>query len=250
MIALITGASSGMGKDFALKLAKMGYDIIGVSRDGKRLDELKKDINTNFEAIELDLSAEQNCLKLYELVKDKDIEILINNAGFGVFGKFDETDLKKELNLIDVNIKAVHILTKLFLKDFKAKNKGKILNVASLASFCPGPLMATYYASKAYVYRLTRAIHAELKKDKSSVYMGVFCPGPVATNFNNVAGVKFAVKQLSSEYATMYALKKMFKGRSVIVPGLTFKMAHVLSKLLPDGLVAKVSGSIQNRKIK
>lgn len=159
------------------------------------------------------------------------------------------TDLNKELNLIDTNVKAVHILSKLFLKDMVEKNNGTILNVSSIASFAPGPLMAAYYASKAYVTRLTLSINTELKKKKSKVKIHLLCPGPVDTNFNNVAGVHFSLKPLSSKYVAKYTLKQIKKGRTMIIPGTMNKLIRILSKIIPEGLSAKVVYKNQTRKI-
>ena len=164
MKALITGASSGIGRDMARVLSDMGYDLILVARRKDKLEKLKKQLSTDVKIICLDVSSTYNCTKLYNKVKDEDIDILINNAGFGKFGEFNDIKLDDELDMIDVNIKAVHILTKLFLNDFVARNKGYILNVASSAAFQPGPLMATYYSTKAYVLHLTEAIYEELRK--------------------------------------------------------------------------------------
>ena len=174
MRALITGASSGIGRDMARELDKMGYDLILVARDINRLQEVKNSLKGNVEVIQMDLEIEENCKRLYGQAKD--IDILINNAGFGTFGGFTETDLDKELSLIDTNIKAVHILTKLYLKDMVERDSGHILNVASNAGFMPGPLMCAYYASKAYVVRLSEGIREELKKKKSRVKISLLCP--------------------------------------------------------------------------
>ena len=141
MRALITGASSGIGKDMARYLSKLGYDLIIVARNNEQLEQLKKELETNVEVIAMDLSNKENCYKLHEQVQN--IDILVNNAGFGEFGEFVETDLEKEISLIQTNITALHILTKLYLKDMVKENKGHILNVASIAGFMPGPLMAT-----------------------------------------------------------------------------------------------------------
>ena len=246
MWSLITGASSGIGRDMARYLSKLGYDLVIVARNKEALENLKNELNTNVEVIAMDLCDKENCYKLYEQAKD--IDILINNAGFGVFGHFVETDLDKEVSLIQTNIIAVHILTKLYLKDMVKKNKGHILNVASIAGFMPGPLMATYYASKNYVVSLTRAINKELKKSKSNVKMSLLCPGPVNTNFNNVANVRFKVKGLSSEYVAKYAVDKMLKGKLVIVPGLLIKIAKVLAKISPTAIVEEVSYHMQVSK--
>ncbi len=159
MRALITGASSGIGRDIAKELSQKGYDLILVARNLEKLNEVKEKLETNIETVSMDISNPENCKQLYE--KYKDIDILVNNAGFGDCGYFDKTNLEKELQMINTNIVAYHVLTKLYLKDMKAKNSGKILNVASIAGFMPGPLMATYYSTKAYVVRLSEAIREE-----------------------------------------------------------------------------------------
>lgn len=250
MKALITGASSGIGRDIAVVLSKKGYDLILVARNKKKLEYLKTKLKTNIKIISMDLSIEKNCFLLYDSVKYEKIDILINNAGYGVFGEFCKTDLKTELNMIDLNIKAVHILTKLFLKDFKKRNAGRILNVASSAAFLAGPLMASYYASKAYVLRLTQAIYEELKKEKSAVYVGVLCPGPVETNFNERANVNFSIKGLKSREVAHYAVKKMMEGQLVIIPGLTMKAAYFAEKLTPEKLLLKIAYHMQRKKEK
>ena len=193
MKALITGASSGIGLEMAKILNKEGYELILVAREKEKLQKVQELLGANVKIIVADLSNESKLKEIYVLCKNEKIDVLINNAGFGDFGKFDETDLTKELQMIDVNIKAVHVLTKLFLKDMKKRNYGYILNVASMAAFAPGPLMATYYSTKAYVLRLTTSIYEELRRDKSKVVVSCLCPGPVDTNFNNVANVNFSV---------------------------------------------------------
>lgn len=247
MKALITGASSGIGRDMAKVLSDMGYDLILVARRKKKLDELKKELTTKVTVISMDISSTYNCMKLYNKVKNEDIDIVINNAGFGIFGEFTETNLDTELDMIDTNIKAVHILTKLFLKDFKEKDSGYILNVASSAAFLSGPLMATYYATKGYILKLTEAIYEELRRDYSNVYVGALCPGPVNTEFNDVAKVKFAVKSLSSEYVAKYAIDQMFKRKLIIIPGFTTKFV-ALSKILPTKLLLRINYNIQRKK--
>lgn len=248
MKALITGASSGMGRDMANYLASFGYDLIVVSRDKKKLNELFNDLNVSVKKIEMDLSITDNCIKLHKMLKNENIDILINNAGFGDAGNFSETSLDKELSMIDLNIKAYHILTKLFLKDFIKRDYGRILNVASMAGFMPGPYMATYYATKNYVVSLSLAIYEELKKDNSNVKISIFCPGPVDTNFNNVANVKFNLKSLSSEYASKYAIDNMFKDKVIILPP-NMKLNHTLTKICPTDLILFVNSKIQGRKI-
>lgn len=250
MKALITGASSGIGYDMAKYLSNLGYDLIVVARRKERLEKLSLECATNVKIICLDLSKEENCVKLYEKVKKEKIDILINNAGFGLFGEFLETDLSKELQMIDTNIKTVHILTKLFLNDMVQINKGYILNVSSSASFAPGPLMATYYSTKSYVLRLSESIYEELKNKKCNVKISVLCPGPVNTEFNDVANVKFAFKPLSSDYVAKYAIDKMLKGKLLIMPGIQMKINRFFSKLLPDKILSKIIYHSQKRKRK
>ena len=248
MIALITGASSGIGRDMAKILSEKGYDLILVARNKDALNALKNELKTNVEIISLDLSKVENCKDLYEKAKNKNIDILINNAGFGLIGEFDETDIDKELNMIDLNIKSVHILSKLFLKDFIKRDSGYILNVASSAAFQPGPLMATYYSSKSYVYNLTMAIYGELNKKKSNVHISCLCPGPVDTNFNKVANCEFSVKSLSSYYVAGYALNKMFKNKLLIIPGFSIKLVYIFGRLLPLKQKINLTYNIQHKK--
>jgi len=248
MKALVTGASSGIGRDMARYLSSLGYDIIAVAQRENRLIELKNELKTNVQVIPMDLSNKDNCIKLHEMVKDQNIDLLVNNAGFGAFGTFNETDLEKEIKLINTNITALHILTKLFLKDMEEKNSGRILNVSSIASFAPGPLMAAYYSSKAYVLRLSQAIYKELKKKKSKVHISILCPGPVATEFNDVAGVHFSLKPLSSEYVAKYAIDKTLQNKLMIVPGFMNKAVRILSKLAPSKITMEVVYNNQTRK--
>ena len=249
MKALITGASSGIGLDMAKYLATMKCELILVARDKEKLEKIQESLPTKVTIIVADLSNELKVKELYILTKKENIDILINNAGFGVFGNFTETDLNKELEMIDTNIKAVHMLTKFFLKDMEKNNNGYILNVASSAAFQPGPLMATYYATKSYVYQLTEAIYYEQKKKKSNVHVSVLCPGPVDTNFNNVAGVKFAVKPLKSSYVAKYAIDKMFEEKMLIIPGFKMKCAKFFGRFLSDKFLLKIAYKIQKNKI-
>ena len=252
MKVLITGASSGIGRDMAREFAIRNYDLVLAARNTERLNKLKNDLEEKYKIhvkiVSMDLSVDENCIKLYD--ENKDIDILVNNAGFGVFGEFINTDLQKELNLIRTNIIAVHILTKLYLKDMVKKNEGKILNVSSIAGSMPGPLMCAYYSSKAYVLRLSEGIREELNKKKSKVQISVLQPGPVDTNFNNVAGVKFNLSSKSSEYVAKYAVEKFLKGKFNIVPSFIIKCAKFFSKITPNYIVAKVCYHMQERKRK
>lgn len=254
MKALITGASSGLGRDMAHILSDKGYDIIAVARREDRLISLKHELKTNVEIVTLDVSIPDECMKLQKYAPR--VDIFINNAGFGVFGEFLSNDLDRELQMIDTNVKAIHILTKLFLTEFEKRNSGYILNVASLAAFFPGPLFGGYYASKSYVLRLTQAIAEELRKKNSRVSISALCPGPVHTEFGKVARVNFgngtekSAKKivLTSRDVAEYAIKKMFLKKQVIIPGGLMKLAVALRHLLSDKALAKIVYLIQSKK--
>lgn len=233
--ALITGASSGIGRDMARVLANKGYNLVLVARNEEQLkelaEELKEKNQIQVESIAMDLSIEENCRELHQKVQN--VDILINNAGFGDCGNFTKTSLDKEISMINTNITAYHVLMKLYLMDMKEKDSGKILNVASIAGFMPGPLMATYYATKTYIVRISESIREELKKEKSNVQISLLCPGPVETNFNKVANVKFYMREANSMTVAQYAIKKLEQGKFYIVPGIDVKLAKIGAKLLP-----------------
>ena len=238
MKALVTGASSGIGREMAIYLSEQGIDLILVAREQENLQEVQKELKTNSDIICMDLSSAQNCIELYKQVKD--VDILINNAGFGTFGEFIDTDLIKELNMINTNVCAVHTLTKLFLDDMCKKNSGHILNVSSIAGFLPGPHMATYHATKSYVLKLTQSIYEELRKRKSNVKISALCPGPIKTPFLDKANVKFKTKLMTAEYVAKYAIDNMFKGKYMILPGGNNKAIRFLSKIVPDKIIGKI----------
>lgn len=249
MKALITGASSGIGKNMAYVLANKGIDLILVARNKDELLKIKANVKVNVEVIELDLLKEKNVFKLYEMCKDRNIDILINNAGFGLFGLFTETDLDRELEMIDLNIKAYHILTKLFLKDFVEKDNGYILNVASSAGFMAGPRLSTYYATKNYVLKLTMAMNEELRQSGSNVVVSALCPGPVNTNFNKVAHGEFSIKEASPKYVAEYAINKLFKKKMIIIPTFRIKLGIFLLRILPYRIQLIYCYHIQGKKL-
>lgn len=250
MKALITGASSGIGREIALYLSDLGYDIIVVARNNQALKDLQREVKTKVEIVKMDLTDRENVWRLHEMYKREPIEVLVNNAGFGLYGLVTETDLEKDLELIDLNITALHMLTKLFLADMKKRNLGYILNVSSIAGFLSGPLMAEYYASKNFVLSYSKAINKELKKEGSEVHISALCPGPTKTNFNKVAKVEFKAKPYSAEYVAEYGINKMFEEKPVIVPGLKMKFVHLASKLLPSSITSEFAYEIQKRKRK
>lgn len=245
MKALITGASSGIGRDMARILSRKGFDLILAARNEKKLVQLKSELGGNVRIIRADLAKKENCIKLYELTKNENVNVLINNAGFGHTEKFVSSSLELDLELVDVNIRALHILTKLFLRDFVKADSGYILNVASIAAFIPGPYMSVYYASKAYVLRLTQAVSEELRRDKSRVYIGALCPGPVKTEFWQRANGKIKMNALSSEYVARYAIENMLKRKKIIVPGLSVKALRHISGFIPSSIIERATASMQ-----
>ncbi len=248
--ALITGASSGIGEEFAKLLSQKGYPLILTARREDRLKKLAKHLKTRTIIIEADLSSENDRNRLAEQIRRYDIEILINNAGFGECGAFYKTSLTKEMNMIEVNVKAVHFLTKKILPKMLHKNSGYILNVASSAGLFPaGPYMAAYYASKAYVTSLTRAIAHEVKSAGKEVYIGCLCPGPVNTEFNAVADVEFSLKGISPEFCARYAVQKMFQKKTVIIPTFLIKAAAFFGRLLPQEISISMTAHQQKRKL-
>jgi short-subunit dehydrogenase len=248
MKALVTGASSGIGRDIAIYLSELGYDLILVSRDENRLKETGKSIKTKYEIYPCDLTNKENCFKLYDKYKDDDIDILVNDAGFGLFGHTWETSIEKELKMIDLNITAVHILTKLFLKDMVKKDKGYILNVSSIAGFFAGPYLNTYYATKNYVTKFTMGIYEELRQNKSNVHISCLCPGPVDTNFNKVAGGEFSMKAQTSDYVAHYAIDKMFKKKLIIAPSFLVKLGIFVRRLAPNSIMLRIMYKMQTSK--
>ncbi len=251
MRALITGASSGIGRDMARYLASMGWDLVVVARRSERLLQLKEELkDVDVMCITADLSDKNECYRVYDETKGVEIDMLINNAGFGLAGEFVSTDLDVELKMIDTNIVALHILTKLYLNDFVKRDSGVILNVASSASFMAGPLLNTYYATKNYVYRLSQAIYQELKEKKSKVKISILCPGPIQTEFLDVANVGFVIKGLKSEDVAKLAIDKALKGKLIVIPGVMMKIGKFLLRFTPEKLMLWVSYRIQHKKKK
>lgn len=249
--AVITGASSGIGLEFARQLAKKGYALVLTARKEDRLKKAAELIKTECEIITADLEKEEECYRFFEQIKEKDIEVFINNAGFGDCGRFAETELSKELAMIQVNVTAMHILMKLMLQKMKKQGYGYLLNVASSAGLMPaGPYMATYYATKAYVASMTQAVAVELSQEKSPVYVGCLCPGPVNTGFNQVANVEFALKEISPEQCVNYAVKKMFARKVIIVPTVIMKLAVFACHVSPRAISTRITARQQKKKFK
>lgn len=248
MKALITGATSGIGRDMAILLAKQGIDLVIASRDTKKMKAMAKHLPVQVKIVTVDLSLKEDCYALYHEVRAEGIDILINNAGFGAFGHTWKVPLETELNMLDLNVRAVHILTRLFLKDFMNRDSGYILNVASSAGFLAGPLMSAYYATKAYVLRYTEAIHEELRQTGSNVKISALCPGHVETGFDQRANVRYSIGGMSSKKVAKAGLDGMFRGNVVILPGVLMKLTYIGEKFLTESLMLKAAYKVQSRK--
>lgn len=251
--ALITGASSGIGQEFARQLGRDGYSLILVARRRKRLEAMQEKFRKNGITCLIyiaDLAKEESCYQLANFVKNKKLDVFINNAGYGDCGYFLHTNLDKELGMIDLNVRSMHLLMKLILKQMEAQESGYLLNVASSAGLFPGgPYMATYYATKAYVASLTQAVACELKQHNSSIYVGCLCPGPVATEFNKVANAKFTLNEISTQKCVSYAIKRMRKGQIVIVPTWVLKIAIGGSRFISRSFNLRMVGYQQQKKL-
>ena len=251
MYALITGATSGIGKEITKILANVGYDLILVGRRQKRLDYMEKYFSkkygTHVITYSYDLSEPENSYKLFENTKELEIDVVVNAAGFGKVGYATDSSLEDDVDMINTNITSLHILTKLFAGHMYS---GHILNVASIAAFQPGPFLATYSATKSYVLSYSLAMNYELRRLGKDVKITTLCPGPVKTEFDDVAGTNFNLKSISAKECAFLAVCKMFKGRSVVIPSLKIKLARIASKLAPNKLILPVEFFIQTSKMK
>ncbi|WP_343209714.1 SDR family oxidoreductase [Anaerolentibacter hominis] len=249
MYALVTGASSGIGAEIARELAERGMDLILAARRKDKLIALKqkfqKNYHVNVEVMEYDLSRESSCLALYKACRSYPVRVVVNNAGFGKLGVLDSIPLREELDMIRTNVMAPQILTHLFMRRMK---RGYILNVASVAGLQPCPMMAVYGATKAYLYQMSVSANYELKRQGRGVRVSVLCPGPVHTEFNHVAGSDFSLPSMSAGRCANAAVKGMFRGEEVIIPGLSTKLLAVGSRFTPRKLILPVEFWIQTRK--
>lgn len=249
MFALITGASSGIGLEIAKLLAKRKYNLILVARRQDRLLALKNKLESKYNITVVtknyDLSKEENCYLLFREVKEYEITVLVNNAGFGKVGYFENISLAEELDMIRTNIMAPHILTKLFVKE---KQKGFILNVASMAGFQPGPVMATYGATKSYLLNLSLSVNYELRKSNKNIHITTLCPGPVDTEFNKVANADFNLSSITAKQCAKEAVRGLFQKQELVVPSLNMKLLRIASKLAPLKIILPMEYSIQTKK--
>src|SRR4029079_3848705 len=257
MTALITGGSTGIGLGLAREFASHGHDLVIVARNADRLDQaagaLEGKYGVKVTAIPSDLSVDGAAQRLYDAVVSEGIQIdyLVNNAGFGLAGEFADTDIDRELDMIQLNVAAVVHMTKLFMPPMMRRKKGRIMNVASTAAFYPGPLMSIYYASKAFVLSFAEAIAEELSG--SGVTMTCLCPGPTETEFAEIAGTaktrlftQMAVK--GADEVARLGYKAMMKGERVVVPGVRNKLLVQAERAAPRTLVTKIVRKIQESR--
>ena len=248
--AVITGASSGIGAEFARQLSARGYNLLLVARRADRLEKLSDQLTTVCEIFTADLSKKSECLRLVKALEGRRVDLFINNAGFGDCGPFLQTELDKDLDMLSVNIRALHILTKKIGQQLYKQGFGALLNVGSCAGLMPaGPYMATYYATKAYVVSLTSALAQELREARSPVYVGCLCPGPVNTEFNAVANVEFALRGITPEYCVRCALDGMARRKTVIVPNPVVAAGMTLGRFLPRPVYIKIAAHQQRTKL-
>lgn len=247
--AVVTGASSGIGEALAKGLSRKGFALILVARREARLLELAKKLKTSAEVFTADLSKVEECERLTKFLEKFDIGVFVNNAGFGLCEAFINSSSKREMEMLDLNVRAVHLLSKWAFKKM-ARRGGFLMNVASVAGLTPGgPCMATYYATKAYVASLSQALFEEASMQKIPVHVSCLCPGPIDTEFNSVAHVRFSLPGMSAEFCSNYAIKKMFQGTRVIIPGAWLRFGILLGRFVPDFLYLKITGHVQRRKL-
>ncbi len=247
--AVITGATSGIGREFARACAQKGYRLILVGRREERLEKLAHELTVPCQIVVADFCCEDQVLQFWALLEKKPVDLFLNNAGFGLCGDFVETSLKTEQEMLEVNVRAMHILFKSMVMKMEKQGYGVILNVGSAAGLLPaGPHMASYYATKAYVVSLTRAVARELKEKGSRVQVAVLCPGPVDTEFNERAQVKFALKGISPEYCVKEAMRGLRWHRTVIVPSPQISLGIFAQRFLPDCALIPLVSRQQKRK--
>lgn len=250
--ALITGATSGLGYEFVKLFANDGYNLVLVARNGQKLDEIRESFkNIEVTAIPKDLSVPGAAKEVFQDVDKQGIEIdiLVNNAGFGLLGKFDELDIYKQLEMIQLNITALTELTYYILPKMKQRNSGRIMNVASTAAFQPGPLMAVYYATKAFVLSLSEALVEELKG--SNVTVTTLCPGATKTNFGAVAsleGTKLFSRAMASDMVAKTGYEALMSGKRVIITGGLNKAGALGAKFMPRSMAAKIAKYVAGEK--
>jgi short-subunit dehydrogenase len=254
--ALVTGASSGIGLALSRILARNGFDVVLVARTASKLQDAAKELQksgVSADVIASDLSRPNAAADIVAELKRRniEIEILVNNAGYGLAGPFVDNDLQRELDMIQVNIVALTQLTKLLLRPMVAQKRGRILNVASTAAFQPGPLMAVYYATKAYVLSFSEAIADELRD--SGVTVTTLCPGPTQTGFAEIANMTQSrlftlMRPMSSEDVARAGYRGMMSGKRIVIPGATNKMLVQSLRVSPRRTVTALVRKFQENR--
>lgn len=256
-LALVTGASGGIGLELARIFAREGHDLVLVARSLPQLERIAAELSARYgvgaEVIQTDLSDPASPRQLFEGLSTRAVvvDVLINNAGFGLAGRFDQTDGTRELDMIQVNVAALTELTKLFLPGMIQRGHGRIMNVASTAAFQPGPLMAVYYATKAYVLSFTQAVAEEVRD--TGVRLTALCPGPTHTGFANVAdmqGTRLFNSPLTmgaSEVAE-YGYRAMMRGDRVAIPGVFNRLGAFATRLAPRRVLTKLARLAQENR--
>ena len=245
---LITGASSGLGAEFARQCAARGDRLVLVARRKDRLEQIAANIG-GAEIIVADLSKPGAATKIVgeAIARGLWVRTLINNAGFGLIGEFEELSLPRQLEMIDLNVRALTNLSFVVLNDMRLRGEGAILNVASTAAFQPGPKMAVYFATKAFVLSFTEALHEEMKPH--GIKVSCLCPGPTRTEFGDVAGFGgnglFDRVAMNSPEVVRAGLKGLDKNHAVIVPGWMNKVTAASTRFAPRSIVRKIAGSIK-----
>jgi hypothetical protein len=244
--ALVTGASAGIGEGFARQLAKRGYELVLVARRRERLDALAAELGVACEVIDVDLGTDEGVATVASRLRVGDIDLLVNNAGFGTFGEFAKLPLERELMELDLNVRALFQLSHAALESMVERKRGGIINVASGAAFQPIPYNATYSATKAFVLHFSEALHEEVKA--YGVTITCLCPGPVKTEFQEVAGISesfmpsFAWEPVDSVVAA--ALSGFRAGRAIVTPGLVNMMTTASSRMAPRFFVRRMAASM------
>ena len=247
-VALVTGASAGLGVEFACQLSKRGHRLVLAARRKDRLDELAKELG-NARAVAIDLSKANATAKLMADIEanGETVDLLINNAGFGLIGRFAQLDAKRERQMIDLNVGTLTDLCRAVAPTMIGRKSGGIINVASTAAFQPGPKMAVYFATKAFVLSLSEALHEELKPH--GVHVTCLCPGPTRTEFGGVAGFGgnglFDRVAMESPEVVTAGLKGLDRNQAVVVPGTVNKLTAFSGRLVPRSVTRKVAGSIK-----
>ena len=254
--ALVTGASSGIGLDLSRELARHGHDVVLVARTAATLQDVAAELQKSgvtTHVITSDLSRPNAATDIASELKRRNIEVevLVNNAGFGLVGNFAGNDMQREVDMIQVNVVALTQLTKLLLQPMVARKRGRILNVASTAAFQPGPLMAVYYATKAYVLSFSEAIADELRN--SGVTVTTLCPGPTHTGFAEIANMTESrlftmMRPMSSEDVARAGYKGMMGGKRLVVPGAKNKLLVQSLRVSPRRAVTTLVRKFQENR--